>query len=429
MHMVNIIISAAITYILIIFSINNIVNQKINFKMFLKYLILMLIFGVIICAYFDGISRILLNIFFVGFSLYISIFNRDMSKSIYFAIIYEILAIIVEIFLSVLLVTLIKLDLNSYESFSYSLLLFTICNSVLVYFITKIKFVSSSILKIYDKISNKFKDWIYILIVINLMILLATFNKFNLSLSLEFFINVFFFVFVILSLVYVAYNKIQKEGYEKKYNESMEYVQKYEKIINEQGKKNHEYNNQLMVIMGYKNNPKKLEEYLNLIVEEYKCGQNYTIRQLSYFPDGGIKGLIYHKISKMDDNNIKYYLYVDQNIKNIFEEKFNVKTYQDITKILGVFLDNAIEATLETIDREVEIDIKNEDNVITITISNTFNSENNIKQIGKRGFTTKGIGHGYGLSIVKDITKHNNKIETVCDIENNKFIQTIIIYY
>ena len=42
----------------------------------------------------------------------------------------------------------------------------------------------------------------------------------------------------------------------------------YEKIINEQGKKNHEYNNQLMVLKGYINKPDKLNEYLNLIISE-----------------------------------------------------------------------------------------------------------------------------------------------------------------
>ena len=67
--------------------------------------------------------------------------------------------------------------------------------------------------------------------------------------------NVGMVVFVILSFVYVIYNKLQKSAYENKYNEVMEYVTRYEKIINEQGKKNHEYNNQLMVLKGYLDKP------------------------------------------------------------------------------------------------------------------------------------------------------------------------------
>ena len=44
----------------------------------------------------------------------------------------------------------------------------------------------------------------------------------------------------------------------------------YEKEVNRQGKKNHEYNNQLMVIKGYANNPKKLEEEISeLMKDEY----------------------------------------------------------------------------------------------------------------------------------------------------------------
>ena len=139
--------------------------------------------------------------------------------------------------------------------------------------------------------------------------------------------------------------------------------------------------------------------------------------------------MIYHKLGKMDDNNIKYYLYIDGESKKIFEKKFDLKTYQDITKLLGVFLDNAIDASKDAKEKEIEIDIKNEDKSIIITISNTFSDKIDTKQIGKKGFTTKGIGHGYGLSIVKDINKHNKNIDTFNDVEDNKFTQTILIYY
>ena len=43
----------------------------------------------------------------------------------------------------------------------------------------------------------------------------------------------------------------------------------YEKIIDEQGEINHEYNNQLMILKGYVNNKKKLNNYLLLILISY----------------------------------------------------------------------------------------------------------------------------------------------------------------
>ena len=429
MNIINVELSAIISGIFVLLTINNIVKEKLTINMFLKSLFIMVVFGSVVCIFFDGVTRIILNILLVMFSLYITLFKHDISKSIYYSIIYELLLFIGEIILSILFVMILNFDLNKYQSFSFSLFLFTIFNSLLVYFITKIKTISNIIIKLEKKLSNKNRDWIYIIFVIIFLIIILTFNKYNLKNNLDFFINVFFFLFVLISFSYVIYNKIQKDNYEIKYNNTMEYVQKYEKIINEQGKKNHEYNNQLMVIKGYSHDPKKLEEYLNLIIEEHKCGQNYTIRQLSNFPDGGIKGLIYHKLGKMDDNKIKYYLYIDKDSKKIFEKKFDVKTYQDITKLLGVFLDNAIDASIKSRKPEIELDIKKEDDCIIITISNSFDENSDIKQIGKKGFTTKGFGHGYGLSIVKDINKHNNKIETLSDIEDDKFTQTILIYY
>ena len=173
----------------------------------------------------------------------------------------------------------------------------------------------------------------------------------------------------------------------------MEYVLRYEKIINDQGKKNHEYNNQLMVIKGYINNPERLSEYLDEVIGEHKTGQNYTVKQLGFLPDGGGKGLLYHKLSKMEDNNIKYYLYVDQNLKDKDIENFDLKT------------------------------------CLLLTISKTYDKNTDINKVGKSGFTTKGVGHGFGLSIVKDIAKTNSEIETFSSKESDKFIQTAMVYY
>ena len=429
MNILNIVLSAIITSIGLYFTIKNFLNRKFNIKSFVICTIMMSILFIISKIFFDNTAKLIVIIIFEIFTLYFSFSYRNISEAVYYSLVYEILAFIVEILISIVYVLILNYNINNYNHFSLSLLIFSILNSILILLISKIKPFTKFINKFYNVISKKISRFLYIFLIFLLLLLLLVFNKTNLENDLSFYINISMVIFVFITLIYIIYKNLKNDRLENNYNEMMEYVQKYEKIINEQGKKNHEYNNQLTVIRGYSHNPKKLEEYLDTIIEDHKCGQNYTIRQLSNFPDGGIKGLIYHKLSKMEDNKIKYYLYIDGESKNIFEKNFDLKTYQDITKLLGIFLDNAIDASKEAKEKEIEIDIKNEDNSIIITISNTFNSNVDTKQIGKKGFTTKGRGHGYGLSIVKDINKHNENIETFNDIEDDKFTQTILIYY
>ena len=429
MNLLNVILSSVIAVIVSYFSILNLSDVKFNLKDFIKYNILLIPLLIVSCIFFDGATRLLLNIVFITTALYLSIFKKDISNSVYYSIIYELLVCVFEIIVSVIIVSIFKIDAKMYPKIPYSFLLSSIINCLLIYVITKIKFISGNIRKLNKNIKKNNKDWIYIILVMILLILLMIFNKYKMKSTIEYYINFSMLVFIVISFVYVIYNKFQRQAMEDKYNESMEYVLRYEKIINEQGKKNHEYNNQLMVIKGYINKPERLSEYLDEVIGEHKTGQNYTVKQLGFLPDGGVKGLLYHKLSKMEDNKIKYYLYVDQNLKDKDIESFDLKTYRDLTKLLGVFLDNAIDAALKSEEKEIEVELKDKDDCLLLTISNTYDKNTDINKVGKSGFTTKGVGHGFGLSIVKDIAKTNSEIETFSSKESDKFIQTAMIYF
>lgn len=429
MNLLNVILSVVLSGIMSYVAIINMSNEKFKLKNFIIYLIIFLPLLLLIYVHFTGITKLILNIILVTISLYLSLFKKDISNSVYYSIVYEMLAFISEFIISVGVLIIFKFNASAYSSLPFSLLISSVLNCLLVYFVSKLNFVSKNIRRLNDIIKKNNKDWIYIILVVILMILLMTFNRYKLNSTIEYYIYIVIIIFVVVSFVYVIYNKFQRQAMEDKYNESMEYVLRYEKIINEQGKKNHEYNNQLMVIKGYINKPERLSEYLDEVIGEHKTGQNYTVKQLGFLPDGGVKGLLYHKLSKMEDNNIKYYLYVDQNLKDKDIESFDLKTYRDLTKLLGVFLDNAIDAALKSEEKEIEVELKDKDDCLLLTISNTYDKNTDINKVGKSGFTTKGVGHGFGLSIVKDIAKTNSEIETFSSKESDKFIQTAMIYF
>ena len=229
-------------------------------------------------------------------------------------------------------------------------------------------------------------------------------------------------ILIIIVLVFI----IIKES--KKNKMLFDKVHRYEDIINEQGMINHEYNNQLMVVSGYIqcNKYDKANEYLKDIINEHRIGQNYEIRQLSKFPCGGLKTLLYYKFEKMDKNKIKYSFYFNNEMESILE-KMNLKMYKDITKLTGIFLDNAIDYLKKIDDKKIDISMNVTTKYLIIEISNKINEDVDISSFYKKGFTTKGKGHGFGLQIVKSIIKSNEKLDVTTDIDNNSLVQTILI--
>lgn len=203
-------------------------------------------------------------------------------------------------------------------------------------------------------------------------------------------------------------------------------LSEYESLINEQGEKNHEYKNQLLVLKGYLDDKKKLEEYLNTLIDDHRTGDNYEIRQLSKIKQPGIKQLLYCKIQKIKKSNITFCPYISDSIENDFNN-YSIFMIKDITKILGVLLDNSIDGAKISRDKEIFLNIDKDKRYINIRIKNSIDSNKNLKKLGKKRFSTKGDSHGFGLLLTKEIIRKNRRIEMVTDIDKKYFSQTLII--
>jgi two-component system sensor histidine kinase AgrC len=143
-------------------------------------------------------------------------------------------------------------------------------------------------------------------------------------------------------------------------------------------------------------------------------------------PIPGIKGLINYKLLEMKDLNIIVDVYVSDSVASIKNNNLDIKEKNNLYTILGVILDNAIEASLESDDKMVSLQFFKEDDEINIILANTFKNIN-LDYLDKKGFSTKGENRGIGLYLVKEIIKHSECIKKETSIINNFFVQKIII--
>lgn len=214
MNLLNLILSGIVSGTMSYFSILNISNSRKDYKKLIIYFFIFVPLLLISHEFFSGITRLFLNILFIIISLYFSTFKKDISNSVYYALVYELLAYISEIFISVIFVLIFKINMNSYDKFQFSLLIFSICNSIFIYLLSKNKFICKNVQRLNTIISKNHKDWIYILIIMIILSLLLVFNKYNLGSDVDYYINAGMVIFVVFSLIYVIYNKFQRQAME-----------------------------------------------------------------------------------------------------------------------------------------------------------------------------------------------------------------------
>jgi two-component system sensor histidine kinase AgrC len=207
-----------------------------------------------------------------------------------------------------------------------------------------------------------------------------------------------------------------------KYHTSLDTLQAQESIISDYRILNHENKNNLMTIKSLSKS-KKVNKYIDSLLNQQEKLKNKIIDETLKLPEGGIRGLIYNKLTLIKEYNIPYYLNVDKKINYKSLSNISDEDIVDVCQILGVFIDNAIDESNLIDDKQINIDLHLNNNEFIISIANHYNKKLNINNLK----TTKGKGHGYGLKLVKKIIESNNKIHTKKEINKDLFIQKIYI--
>lgn len=96
----------------------------------------------------------------------------------------------------------------------------------------------------------------------------------------------------------------------------------------------------------------------------------------------------------------------------------------DLARILGIFLDNAIEATLETEQPQMGLNIIQNKAGVSIIISNRFRDNSlMLHRLKQKGFSTK-IGHqGIGLSNAQKIIRSYDNVLLETTMQCGCFVQ------
>ena len=211
-----------------------------------------------------------------------------------------------------------------------------------------------------------------------------------------------------------------------KYDLTMNIVRDYEQIIENNKINNHETRNQFRILRNMTTN-RKIIDYIDGILNDTINDSEELLMEVNKIPSGGLKGLIYAKLLCMKESNINYELYVDKKINIRKMNSISAELMVDICKIIGVFLDNAIEAVNSLKEKNITIELYTEKNDIVISVTNNFLGVLDTANFAKSGYTTKSIGHGYGLKLVSEILNRNRLLENYKEIYADNFTQNLKI--
>lgn len=190
----------------------------------------------------------------------------------------------------------------------------------------------------------------------------------------------------------------------------------------------HDFDNMVTTIGGYikTNDMKGLESYYSELVDDCQRVNNLYILNPEVVNNDGIYNLLTKKYNEADSKDIKV------NITFLLDlGTLNMKIYE-FARILGILLDNAIEASSECEEKIINLtfrdDSKNHRQLIIV--ENTYADKNvDTEKIFEKGISGKENHTGLGLWKVRKLVKKNNNINLYTTKTEKFFKQQLEIYY
>ena len=282
-----------------------------------------------------------------------------------------------------------------------------------------------------QKIENNTKIIIFsvLILICSVMFFYTLIKEFRFSDDIfVYIIAIIVLISVLFSLIkqMIANNKLVKE-----YDRLLEFMTTYEEEIEKQRILRHETKNEFLAIrakLADKEEEQEILKYIDDILKDKIIVKQEEYAKFGYLPPNGIKGLCYFKVQEAEKKGLIIGLNIPKRIKNSTIFHLETRQQREFAKILGVFLDNAIEASSESDEKQLGIEAYiTKDQEFKMIISNTFKNKIDQEKLGKESFSTKGKNRGHGLLLVNHIIKGNHIFETKTDIQGNIYSQTIIV--
>ncbi len=412
-------------------AIRNVWPQRMNLKSFIMLYMLLLLAGMpvtLLSCIPYGLFGILVAACIYGLVTY-----RDTaSQNVCMGMIGFVLAIMTDNLLTNLLNMLIPPDLSNQQYFSFGVRPIRI---LLFYFITlfcgkllkKLLLSGKGVLRLQQ-------TWYLIDAALLLLITTYLFDNlipgqngsigkmiYNNALHISGYLLVMLFLLLAMRRSYLE--QMQAEAKQKAMQDLQDYTHNLEVMYNGLRSFKHDYVNILLSISGYIENgdmdelkiffENKIFPTKNLIDQG-----DYKLNQLSNIGVLEIKSLLSAKMIYAHESGIDVTIDIPDKV-----DSFRIDTV-DLARILGIFLDNAIEATLETKHPQIGLNIIQNEAGVSIIISNHFQDHGvALHKLRQKGFSTK-IGHqGIGLSNAQKIISSYDNIILETTMRCGCFVQ------
>lgn len=226
-------------------------------------------------------------------------------------------------------------------------------------------------------------------------------------------LSIIFFLAIFLIIIYLAIRYVRlsiKQDFVDKENKQLkDYSNMLENMSTDLRRFKHDYVNILSTLGEFINQDDmaSLKDYYRseLLPESTQIiNRDKYVSLLKNIKISPLKALISSKIIYAQSKGIETRVEILDEI-----DKLPIRTF-DICRIIGIFLDNAIEATLLCNNKFIHLAIiQNDTNIIIAILNSCLEDTPPVYKIYGKDFSTKGDNRGIGLKSVKDMLNQNYK--------------------
>ena len=274
-------------------------------------------------------------------------------------------------------------------------------NSALIVFATLIE-RKYNVHLILERVIRRIRSWVIVILcmIVATLVLSITdiINYIGFSIWISTSIICLIFVLILVSFLHQIRARMFQEEKGKMQAELLGqqemYIQELESIQSSMRSFRHDYKNMMssLYLQSREGNIEEIEKNIHSLIDDF-------------------------------DENIDWKMNLTVQMANI---RISEVKPLDLSRALGILLDNAIEETEKT-GGKISLVVSEQQDTVHIIVENTIEQEVDLSRIYEEGYSTKGSGRGNGLPGLRKILQKYPGASLMTECENGTFIQRLAI--